>query len=173
MAEILVKKFGGMMYGADKASKDALATYDQGVYVCKLASRPSGKPTEEMRRAGQNRTMWAWLTDLERTKVESMAGTTKEQWHERLKFDYLAPIYIRDDQAYAEMFSALEVVLNSLGRAVYENLLAGIIHETSTTRATVAQFAEYLRSIEHFAHGKGVVLRTDPQIYKLIFGADS
>jgi len=173
MAEILVKKFGGMVFGADKTSKDELATYGNGLYVCKLTRRPTGKPTEEMRRAGQNRTLWAWLTDLERTKVESMAGTTKEQWHEKLKFDYLAPIYIRDDQTYAEMFTALEIVLNSLGRAVYENLLAGVIKETSTTRATVAQFAEYLRCIEHFAHGNGVVLRTDPAIYKLIFGENS
>lgn len=40
MSEILVKKFGGMVFGADKLSKDELGTYSNGLYVCKLTSRP-------------------------------------------------------------------------------------------------------------------------------------
>jgi hypothetical protein len=171
MTDLILRKHGQILIADDAQGAIELETIKNGVYKVKIPSLKIS--TEELRRSRQNRTYWGWITDLEKTKVESMAGTTKEQWHERLKFDYLVKIYIRDDKEYALMFSALEIVLKEIGKSVYENLRDGIIKETSTTRATVAQFSEYLKCVEQFAHGHGVVLRTDPKVYKLIFGGEN
>lgn len=134
------------------------------VWVCAYELSKADK-----RRLAQNKCYWGWLTDLERTKVNAIAGMMKEDWHERFKYDFLVPIFIRDDKEYAKTFTTLEVVLRQMGRPTHKVLLDNVLKMTTTTNASPKQFTEYLRCIEQFAHGNGAVLRTDPEIYKRIF----
>lgn len=171
MLSLSLKKLGGIFVPDGAEGVEAFGKLKAGVYTCKVMEGSATQ--EEKRRAGQNSTYWAWLTDLQKTNVNEVAGKTKNEWHRIFKADYLVPIYIRDDPGYALMFSSLETVLNELGKVVYENIVDWVVDETSTTQASVGQFCEYLQCIEQFAHSKGVALRTDPGIYKLIFGQTS
>lgn len=168
--KLRLKKIGRIMTPNDTASSALFGQLKEGSYNCTVAKARLDSAPDEVRRTAQNQLYWQILTDLQDTQVNAVAGTSKEEWHRSFKFDFLAPIYIRDCQSYALMFSALETVLNSLGRAVYENLLDGIVDETSTTKATVAQFSEYLNAIIQHCHGLGVVLVIDPEIFKLACG---
>jgi hypothetical protein len=123
------------------------------------------------RTVAQNRLMWGWLTDFQRTKIEALAGTTKEEWHERMKHEYLIHIYERDNPDYAEMIETLRDVYRAGLKKEGAILLKNVIKNTSTTEATVGQFREYLECIERFAHENGIWLRTDPKIYRAAMGS--
>lgn len=84
-----------------------------------------------------------------------------------MKCRYLCPIFMRDDPGYAEMVSVLNDIKDIDG---YAELRDGVINLTSTTKASAAQFSEYLAKIERFCHGLGIVLRTDPGLYRLALG---
>ena len=132
---------------------------------------------EEIRRAAQNSLYWRTLTDIQETKVNAISGNLKEWWHDKFKRDFLINIYIRDDSSnidgkinltgYALMFSQLEIVLQQCGKATYDNLVNSIIKETSTTRATVKQFSEYLTCIFRYCRENGVFLTIDRDLMDL------
>jgi len=130
----------------------------------------SDEITDEQRSVAQNRLMWGWLTDLERTAVNEVAGNTKDEWHNKLKRKFLIQIYERDSQQYAEMVSAVRQVYTQGMRGETEIMLNFIADKTSTTEGTVQQIAEYLTCIERYAHEKGVSLRTDTRLNDLARG---
>lgn len=155
------------IHANDTLSEKILESLEPGVYECEIRKAKINAP-DELRRAAQNSIYWTWLTDLQNTSVNKIAGNEKEYWHKKLKHKYLMHIYCRDDLGYSKMIMAVEK-LND-GRFIdidYKELIDEIIKLTSTTQATVKQFSEYLQCIERFCHNEGVMLRTDMQIYKL------
>ena len=148
----------GSLIPTDKAGFEALEKYHLGQEVkCKLCD---GKIS---RSAAQNSLLWGWYADMEKTHVNEYSGRTSEEWHREMKHRYLCPIYIRDDPGYSEMIKVLHDVKDLGG---YCALRKGVIDLTSTTKASVSQFSEFLGCIERFCHERGIWLRTDSQMYK-------
>jgi hypothetical protein len=129
-----------------------------------------GDAVKISRSAAQNRTLWGWYADMEKTSVEQFKGFTSEDWHKEMKYRYLCPIFIRDDVGYAEM---IQVVHDLKDLDEYDKLRDGIINLTSTTKCSVEQFSEYLGKIERFCHDRGIVLRTDSNLYRFAMGITS
>jgi hypothetical protein len=125
---------------------------------------------KEKRRACQNRLYWSWLTDMQKTADNAHSGTTKEEWHYRMKLKFLVPILERDGEEYALMIGSLREVFSSGMKKEGNAILKHIVKETSTTDASVKQFSEYLKSIEHFSAGIGARLRTDEYLYSNAMG---
>lgn len=101
----------------------------------------------------QNSTLWLWIT-----VIGHELGWTKEDVHFNLKKRMLVPIYERDDTGYACMINSIRK-LHTDGFKEDSKLLAHqIVRLTSTTSATVKQFAEYLTEIERDMMGKGISL---------------
>lgn len=122
------------------------------------------------RSAAQNRLLWAWLTDFENTGVNEHSGVTKEEWHDRFKRLSLAKIYERDNEQYAVTMQSLRDVYRHGLHKESLNMMDHVIRETSTTAATVEQFAEHLNFIERYAHERGIQLRTDERLYAEAMG---
>jgi hypothetical protein len=105
-----------------------------------------------------------FLTDIQNTSVEEHKGTSKEEWHDYFKNEYLLNFYIRENlDGFAETYSLLEQHY----RNAMEDLNRGISRLLTTTKLTVKVFAEYLRCIEHWAHSHGIILRTDRYLIEL------
>lgn len=128
------------------------------------------KEYKKNRSAAQNRLMWGWLTDFENTDVNQHAGQTKEEWHDLFKRLSLSKIYERDDQGYAETMAALRTVYRHGLHNESKMMVDHVIRETSTTKANVEQFTEYLTFIERYAHERGITLRTDARLYAEAMG---
>lgn len=126
------------------------------------------------RSAAQNSLYWAWMTDCQNTTCNEYSGRTKDEWHLEFKEKSLLNIYIRDQtKNYAELMSSLYEVKVECDDDVYFNMREFIIDNTSTTDASVAQFAEYLTDIERFCHSVGIQLRTDSDMYRQAMGKKS
>ena len=104
------------------------------------------------RSAAQNSTYWLFLTH-----IGDELGETKGDLHERYKGKFLVPIYERDDPEYAEMIAALRTLYRE-DKTMAELLHKKIVKLTSTTKASVKQFCEYLTDIERDANGMNIFL---------------
>jgi hypothetical protein len=115
----------------------------------------------------QRRLYWAWMTDMSKTKVESIAGRTKEDWHWEMKERYLIPIFIRDDSEFAEMYYVYKGIIERLALTIKsaQTIKEKFLGDLSITDATPQQAIEYLNDIEQFCHSQGVMLRTDSNLY--------
>lgn len=161
------------MTGADEISIDAIKELDDDVYIAEV-KKPRKKLAApvEIRRAAQNRLYWQVLTDLEASKVNEVAGHSKDDWHVEFKKRFLYRIYVRDDKkrrnkSFADMEAVLQTVLETCGQREYEVLLMTIANLLTTTHASVKQFSEYLNDIMYFARSYGVELRIDRGLYEL------
>lgn len=106
------------------------------------------KPYKRDRSAEQNALMWKWLTI-----IGAELGNTKDEQHDIYKLMFLVPIFIRDNQDYAEMWRTV----SALGS--YEAMLKReILKLTSTTQANVKQMSEYLDDIQRNAAELGIRL---------------
>jgi hypothetical protein len=124
----------------------------------------------DIRSIYQHKLYWSWNTDCSKTGINEHAGKTSEEWHCKFKGDYLTRIYERDDLGYATMMNTLRKLYKDGYKDDAQYLRNEIIKMTSTTTANVKQFTEYLNEIERFAHGVGIILRTDPKVYQLAYG---
>lgn len=124
------------------------------------------KVGEKQRTIAQNRLYWKWLSAMEKTQVEQHRGHTAEDWAERMKADSLAKIYERDDQGYAETMQALRELYRH-DPATSLRLVRGVVRLTTTTRASVEQFSEYLTYIDRFCAREGIRLPADPSLEEL------
>ena len=105
------------------------------------------------RTLAQNSLYWMWITLL-----AGELGETKEDMHDHYKGKILVHIYERDDTEYAAMIEAVRKVHKAGMKDEAKCLADMIVDLTSTTRANVEQFTEYLNDIEKDAIGKGIVL---------------
>lgn len=111
------------------------------------------RPHKKDRSLLQNSLYWMWVT-----VIGNEIGMTKEEVHEDLKRRMLVPIYERDDLLYCEMIQSLRKLYTQGFKEDAQKLHAHIVRLTSTTNATVKQFAEYLTEIERDMAGKGIYL---------------
>jgi hypothetical protein len=101
----------------------------------------------------QNSLYWRWITHA----CEEL-GMLKEDLHVDLKKRLLVPIYERDDEEYCDMILALRKLYTDGYKEDSQKLFDQVVKLTSTTSATVKQFAEYLREFERDMAGNGIVL---------------
>lgn len=107
------------------------------------------RPHKRNRSADQNAYMW-----LIETIMGESIGLTKDAMHELHKQEFLAPIFIRDDPGYAEMYFSVEATPEPHKTA----LKRWVINKTSTTQANVAQMSEFIDSIKQQAAELGIRL---------------
>jgi hypothetical protein len=171
VAELVLRKLYKGFAPMNKESFDIFNSLPMNaIFKAKLVKPKnlnSDDVTDEQRSIAQNRIMWAWLTDMERTIVNEFAGETKEVWDIRMKRKFLITIYERDCQSYAEMVGAVRKVYHKGLTDEVEIMLNFIAEKTSTRKGSVKQIAEYLTCIERLCHQRGITLRTDPEMYKL------
>jgi hypothetical protein len=126
----------------------------------KVICFPADKLDDKARGIAQNRLYWKWLSSISQTQVEQYRGHTKEDWHERFKAKYLAVIFERDDQGYADTIGSLRELYKHDKQAAMD-LRKGVIRLTSTAQASVKQFSEYLTAIDQFCASEGIQLPAD------------
>ncbi|KKU86976.1 MAG: hypothetical protein UY18_C0050G0004 [Microgenomates group bacterium GW2011_GWF2_47_9] len=120
---------------------------------------------ERNRSGAQNSLLWVFYT-----AIGNQLGETKDAIHLRYKRQFLVPIYTRDDPGYAAMIEAVRKV-HLMGHKEDAKALGDeIVRLTSTTTATVKQFAEYLTDIEHDAIDKQLRLPAKDEVYNLAMG---
>lgn len=169
--ELFVKSTATALIPADENSIVEFKGIAIGnVYKCVLSiprAVNSDNATDEQRTVAANRLYWAWLTDCQNTTVNEYAGHSQDWWHVMFKKKFLMRIYERDSQEYAELLQSVRKVkaagLEDEAQRIYDHVAT----ETSTTRATVSQFREYLNRIERTCQELGIWLRTDQWLYSL------
>ena len=123
------------------------------------------RPHKKDRTAAQNALMWLWFTT-----IAGEHGETKEDVHEQYKGQILVHIYERDNPEYAEMIETVRGIHRDGKIKQAKQLHKAIVKLTSTTRATVEQFTEYLNDIEKDAISKGIKLEHPEDRYNLAMG---
>lgn len=108
----------------------------------------------------QNKLYWKWITI-----IGNELGYTKEEMHELYKERLLIPIFIRDNEGFAEMVGAVKAVRGRKMKEQADILKREIIRLTSTTDCTTAQFAEYLTDIERDAANLSIILPHPDDLY--------
>lgn len=137
-------------------------------YITNLPLEPLMKVTVEEystdRTLSQNAVMWMFFTDIAKHN-----GTDKRYEYNYYKDKFLVPIYERDDKQYAAMIQTLR----NLYKDGYQQdacfLKDRIVDLTSTSKANVKQFTEFLKDIEHDAGSKQIPMR-HPDDYDLAMG---
>jgi hypothetical protein len=119
------------------------------------------RPYKKDRSVAQNALYWLWAT-----VIAGETGETKDEVHRRLKRGFLVRIYERDNPEYGEMLKAVRSVHLAGMKAEAKHLADQIVDLTSTTRATVEQFTEYLNDIEKDSLGKYVLPRPEDRYYE-------
>lgn len=135
---------------------------------------------EEIRRAAQNRLYWMWLDDMQNTTCNEHAGTTKNEWHVQMKRKFLLPIYEREGKSpefvhlnpYAITMDALRSAYRNGAVREVDILLNEVARKSTTTEASVKQFAEYLTEIQRFCWKQGIWLRTDDGLMDMAINGD-
>ena len=122
------------------------------------------KEFQQDRTLAQNSLMWIWIT-----LVSQEWGWTKNEVHKHFKRCMLVPIYERDDKGYAAMIQAVRKVHQEGFKKEAKEMSGEIVKLTSTTKAKVKQFTEYLKEIEREMIGKGIVL-PHPEDYRIAMG---
>ena len=92
------------------------------------------------RSAEQNSLLWKWQTE-----IANELGNTKEEIHEIYKEKFLIGIFVRDDEEYASMATAIRAVEDGHQR---QSIRRKVIALTSTTDCSVKQMSEYLDNIK-------------------------
>lgn len=123
------------------------------------------QPHRMDRSAAQNSLYWMWLTIIGNER-----GETKDDMHLEYKEKFLVYIYERDDPEYAEMIEAVRKVYRAGMKTEAKQLQKQIIELTSTTRANVKQFTEYLNDIERDAFKMDIILPHPKDRYPLAMG---
>lgn len=111
------------------------------------------KEFQEDRSIKQNSLLWRW-----QTVIANELGWTKEDVHFDLKKRILCPIFERDEPGYAAMIHSIRKLHTQGFKQDADSMFKQIVKMTSTTSATVKQFAEYLTEIERDMIGKGIYL---------------
>jgi hypothetical protein len=124
------------------------------------------------RSIAQNSLYWAWMQDMANTTVNEYSGHTVDEWHKMMKKEFLLPIYERVFDDIKELMAKLRDAWRAGAKSEINYMVDKMCSKSedgtewiSTTRAEVEHFSEYLNEIEHYCHQRGILLRTDPDIY--------
>jgi len=168
MIKVSVKLKCGKLEAADAISGLSLTGVEPDVIYTARLTKQSGLNSDidaDQRSVAQNRLYYMWLTDMQNTDINEYAGNESEWWAFEMKRLFLCKIYERDSQSYAESIEAVRHIYSQGMIVESENLHQFIVNETSTKKATVKQFSEYLNYIERYCHERGMTLRTDSWLY--------
>lgn len=116
------------------------------------------------RSLAQNRLYWQWVGYL-----SDKLGDTREELHTRLKWQFLRPIYLRDDRGFAEMMLSVDEYRSQASKSEFAVLAKGVSSLMSTTKASVKQMSEYMDAIDKFYYAQGYAL-PKPDDYQWIRG---
>ena len=119
-------------------------------------------PNRSMR---QHKLYWKWCTE-----IGNHMGHDKGTMHITFKEKFAVPIFIRDDEGYAEMVLAVKAVRRNGLNNEAGALKRKIIGLTSTTDFTVKQMAEFLQSAEHYAAEIGASISFPEDLYQSAMG---
>ena len=160
----------------DPASEEAYGNLKKGQYICQVTrAKVDYKAPDEIRRTAQNRLLFLWLTDLQNTTVESLKGSSVEDWRLRMKRLFLLDIYINEnvggEKDSAKGFAHTWALFEQSGM-LNEEMIEGIAHILTTTKLSVKQFARYLSCISDWCNRQGVWLRTDDYLQRMAIGRD-
>lgn len=123
------------------------------------------RPHKKERSLLQNSLYWKWLT-----VIGNEYGVSKDDVHEDLKRRFLVSIYERDDLQYCEMIMTLRKMYTQGYKEDSKKLHDQVVRLTSTTNATVKQFAEYLTEIERDAASNDIALPHPEDLYNPAMG---
>lgn len=119
------------------------------------AAAGDGKPLvvrvdqrDEQRSHAQNRLMWLWFGQIEKS-----TGQHKDSVHTEMKKRFLIRLMRDGDADFNAMCESI-AALKQTEPEQYEAIGRGVIHLVSTTRLSTKQFTEYLNQIEAFALAK-------------------
>jgi hypothetical protein len=113
--------------------------------------------------AVQNRLRWLWITDISKEM-----GLSKDECNQFLKERFLLPIFVRDNEEWANTMFAIRQLEVDGYKDTAKRLNAFITDEKrlSLLDATVKQGAEFLDEVKSFAHEKlRMTLKTDLEHY--------
>lgn len=136
----------------EQANYDSLFKFldeNSGEFLLEVTVREHQKDRSVL----QNSLYWYWITIIADT-----IGMTKEDVHFDLKRRILSKIFIRDEPGYGEMIIAVKRVKKEGFFREAKVLGRHVIRMTSTTAASVKQFAEYLTEIERDCISKNIIL---------------
>jgi len=119
----------------------------------------------ENRSAKQSRLQWLWNTE-----IGNYMGDTKDGIHYLLKERFAVPIFIREDQGFAEMVEAVKQVRRQGMNREADILKKKIVEKTSTTDFTVKLMSEYLNDVEHYAGSIGATITFPEDLYNQAMG---
>jgi len=107
--------------------------------------------------ARQRGLQWRWYTDVSKAGVGGAHEDSKEGVHLICKYRFAVPIFIRDDEFFADLYAAYrQKYIDSSERIEWF-----IDTQVHTENFNVSQMAEYLTCIQQYYTTKGVAL-ADP-----------
>jgi hypothetical protein len=109
--------------------------------------------------AVQNRLRWLWITDISKEM-----GLYKDECNQFLKERFLLPIFVRDNEEWANTMFAIRQLEVDGYKDTAKQLNAFVTDEKrlSLLDATVKQGAEFLDEVKSFAHEQlRMTLKTD------------
>lgn len=106
-------------------------------------------PVRRNRSVAQNGLYFHWVGH-----IANHIGEDKDSMHGQLKAMFLLPIFCRDDEDYAALYSAVVDACRRGGEAPMRALKSA----TSITRASQDQMREYLDEIKRMCAGQGIPL---------------
>lgn len=119
---------------------------------------------DKARSLSQNSLYWQWVGYL-----SDKLGDTREELHTRLKWQFLRPIYLRDDRGFAEMMLSVDEYRSQASKSEFAVLAKGVSSLMSTTKASVKQMSEYMDAIDKYYYAQGYAL-PKPDDYMWIRG---
>ena len=102
---------------------------------------------QEQRSHAQNRLMWLWYAQIEKS-----TGQDKDSVHHEMKKRFLINI-LREDAEFNAMCMSIAALKDNEPEQ-FKAIAHGVIHLASTTKMNTKQFTEYLNRIEAFALAK-------------------
>lgn len=119
----------------------------------------------ENRSAKQRRLQWLWNTE-----IGNHMGLSKDEVHYMMKEKFAVPIFIRDDEGYAEMVESVKAVRKAGMNKEADRIKRIIVENTSTEDFTVKQCTEYLKDMEHYASEIGATITFPEDLYQQAMG---
>ncbi|GAG45758.1 unnamed protein product, partial [marine sediment metagenome] len=102
--------------------------------------------------------------------ISDELGWARKDVYTYLRREHLCKIYERDDQGYAEMVNSIRNVWKKGMQKEAEKMHDYIVERTSSADATVKQFMEYLKQIEHDMTDRGIPLPHPEDRYNSAMG---
>lgn len=123
----------------------------------------SGIGTKSSRQRGLQ---WMWYEDISNSGRGGKHSDIKEGVHRVCKYRFAVPIFIRDDELFADLWAAWNKRCEIM-EDKEERILYFVDQHVSTEKFTVSQMAEYLTDIQRDCINRQIELR-EPEFRGLL-----